>query len=160
MLGASAGVFAIVVGAATLMPNYTIYLLLLGPVKIKYIAIFYVLLSFFNVPGENAGGAIAHLGGAGLGFLYVKQIQKGNDLGGWIFSVIGFFKSFFIRQPKIKVTYNSGKKTETKSKANKGTPSPAPNQAEIDSILDKISTSGYESLSKSEKQKLFNASKK
>lgn len=159
MLGASAGVFAIVVGAAAFMPNYTMYLLLFGPVRIKYIAIFYVLLSFFNVPGENAGGAIAHLGGAAIGFVYIRQLQKGNDLGGWVISTIAFFKSFFVRQPKIKVTYNSGKSSK-KYKPPKSKGAATPDQAEIDAILDKISSSGYESLSKDEKQKLFNASKK
>jgi membrane associated rhomboid family serine protease len=166
MLGASAGVFAIVVGAAVFMPNFTMYLLLFGPVRIKYIAIFYVLLSFFSLPGANAGGEIAHLGGAAIGFIYIKQLQKGNDIGGWIISSIAFVKSFFVRQPKIKVSYSSGDHASSKTKASgKGktsrtTDANMPNQAEIDTILDKISQSGYESLSKDEKQKLFNASKK
>src|SRR5690606_29429054 len=63
MLGASAGVYAIVVGAATLTPNTSFHLILLGPVKIKYIAIFYVLVAFANSSGSNAGGELAHLGG-------------------------------------------------------------------------------------------------
>ena len=75
MLGASAGVFSIVVGSATLLPNYTFYLLLLGPVRIKYIALFYVLLSFLDVTGNNAGGEIAHLGGAFIGYLYLSLIH-------------------------------------------------------------------------------------
>ena len=62
MLGASAGVFSVVVGSATLLPNYTFYILFLGPVRIKYIVFFYVLLSFLDVTGNNAGGEIAHLG--------------------------------------------------------------------------------------------------
>lgn len=162
MLGASAGVFAIVVGAAVFMPNYTLYLLLFGPVRIKYIAIFYILLSFFSIPGANAGGSIAHLGGAAIGFFFIRQLQKGNDLGSWIFRLINFVKSFFVRQPKIKVSYSSGKARPHQGgvKDKKKKSSPAPDQAEIDSILDKISQSGYESLSKAEKQKLFNASKK
>jgi membrane associated rhomboid family serine protease len=166
MLGASAGVFAIVVGAAVFMPDYTMYLLLFGPVRIKYIALVYVLLSFFSIPVENAGGNIAHLGGAAIGFIYIKQLQKGNDFGGWITKIISFFKSFFIRQPKIKVSYSSGDQPGSKSKGSQKKKSAksgganVPNQAEIDIILDKISQSGYESLSKEEKQKLFNASKK
>ncbi len=159
MLGASAGVFAVVVGAAVFMPNYTMYLFLFGAVRIKYIAIFYVLLSFFNVPGSNAGGAIAHLGGAAIGYLYIVQLKKGNDFGNWILQIIAFVKSFFVRRAKIKVTYSSPKrKSSTAYKP--GKKQTTPDQAEIDSILDKISQSGYESLSKDEKQKLFNASKK
>ena len=166
MLGASAGVFAVVVGAATFMPNYTIFLMFIGPVRIKYIAIFYVILAFAQTTGANAGGELAHLGGAAIGFIYIKQLQHGNDLGKWIHSFFAFIKSFFVRQPKVKVTYRKSSKSKNKS-AEKGQttasgsrPLDSTSQEEIDAILDKISHSGYESLSKEEKQKLFNASKK
>jgi len=163
MLGASAGVFAIVVGAAVFMPNYTFFLLFLGPVKIKYIAIFYVFMSFIGSTGGNAGGEIAHLGGALVGWLYITQLNKGSDLGGWVISFISFVKSMFKPQPKIKVTHRGGSRRPSKKAAttteSSSSASSTP-QAEIDAILDKISQSGYESLSKDEKQKLFNASKK
>jgi len=160
MLGASAGVLAIVVAAAVFMPDYTMYLLLFGPVRIKYIAVFCVLILFIIHVRDNPGGQIAHLGGAGIGFLYIRQLQKGNDLGAWVISVLGFFKSFFIRQPKIKVSYSSGKRPKaTSSQGKRASKGSVPDQAEIDTILDKISQSGYESLTKAEKQKLFNASK-
>ena len=162
MLGASAGVYAIVVGAATFMPNYTFFLLFLGPVKIKYIALFYVILSFANTVGSNAGGELAHLAGAGIGFLYITQLKNGSDIGVWVIDVMDFFKSFFIRQPKIKVTHRSekSKKRASAKSAARNQKSTNVEQDEIDAILDKISQSGYESLSKEEKQKLFNASKK
>ena len=79
MVGASAAIFAIMVGSATLLPDYTFYLLFLGPVKIKYIAGVYIFLSFLGSVGENAGGEIAHLGGALMGFVYIKQLQAGVD---------------------------------------------------------------------------------
>ncbi len=165
MLGASAGVYAIVVGAATFMPNYTFFLLLIGPVKIKYIALFYVILSFSQTIGSNAGGELAHLAGAGLGYLYIVQLRKGNDLGTWVIDAMNFFKSFFVKQPKIKVTHRSGARRPSKKPRSTAGSSASPkatvaDQDEIDAILDKISQSGYESLSKEEKQKLFNASKK
>lgn len=169
MLGASAGVYAIVVGAATFMPNYTFFLLFIGPVKIKYIALFYVVLSFASTTGNNAGGELAHLGGALLGFLYIKQLQQGNDFGRWISSSLNAMKRLFIRQPKIKVSYKkesskwgsytTGFTSTKKSTTKKTSTSSTVSQAEIDAILDKISDSGYESLSGDEKQKLFNASK-
>ncbi len=160
LVGASAGVFGVVVGAATFMPNYTFFLLFLGPVRIKYIAIFFVFTSFINSKGFNAGGEIAHLGGAIIGYLYIKQLQRGTDIGNWVMGIIGFFKSFFTRQSKIKVSYSKGgSATRSKPKA-KAANSSKVEQEEIDAILDKISQSGYESLSKEEKQKLFNASKK
>jgi len=148
MLGASAGVFSVVVGSATLLPNYTFYLLFLGPVRIKYIALFYVLLSFLDVTGNNAGGEIAHLGGAFIGFLYIKQLQNGINMGEGIINFINYFSS---EKRKTK-----RKADNVSSESNRESIS----QDEIDKILDKISDSGYSSLSKKEKEKLFNASKK
>jgi membrane associated rhomboid family serine protease len=162
MLGASAGVYAIVVGAATFMPNYTFFLIFIGPVRIKYIALFYVILSFANTTGNNAGGELAHLGGALIGFLYIKQLQNGNDWGSWISTSVNSFKRLFTREPKIKVSYkkqnSSWANYTSKSTAGKKAAKDV-SQQEIDDILDKISDSGYESLSADEKQKLFNASK-
>ena len=147
MLGASAGVFSIVVGSATLLPNYTFYLLLLGPVRIKYIALFYVLLSFLDVTGNNAGGEIAHLGGAFIGYLYIRQLQNGVNMGEGIIKILNFFN----KEKSIKdQTKSSSIKDENEDIS----------QDEIDKILDKISDSGYSSLSNKEKEKLFNASKK
>lgn len=159
LIGASASVFAIVVGAATLMPDHQFYLMFLGPVKIKYIAIFYVFMSFFGAIGSNAGGDIAHLGGALMGFVYVKQLQRGIDLGGWAQSALEFIRSFFVRS-KVKVTHRGASGTRTRKGSGAATKPAASGipQNEIDAILDKISEKGYESLSKEEKQKLFNAS--
>ena len=165
MLGASAGVYAIVVAAATFMPNYTFFLLLVGPVKIKYIAFFYIVLSYASTVGANAGGNFAHLAGAGIGFLFVKQLQAGNDIGAWVIRFMNFVKSFFISQPNIKVSHRSNNKGTSKSKKRtvnvSGTTAngSSSDQAEIDAILDKISQSGYDSLTKEEQQKLFNASR-
>lgn len=164
LFGASAGVLAVVVGAATYFPDYTLHLLFIGPVRIKYIALVAVILSFVQSTGGNAGGELAHLGGALIGFVYMKQLQKGNDWGGWIISFISFIKSFFVKQSNIKVSYKKGasaSKSRTQStKTTAQTSSSKASQDEIDAILDKISERGYESLTKEEKQKLFNASKK
>jgi len=146
MLGASAGVFSVVIGSATLLPNYTFYLLFLGPVRIKYIALFYLLLSFFDVTGSNAGGEIAHLGGALMGYLYIRQLQNGVNMGKGIIDILNIFN-----KNKKEVISKEEKVKEMKKDIS---------QDEIDKILDKISDSGYASLSKNEKEKLFNASKK
>jgi hypothetical protein len=156
MVGASASINAIVVGAATLLPDYTFFLLFFGAVRIKYIASVIVFLSFLGTIGSNAGGNIAHLGGALMGFIYVKQLQVGVNWGGWITSTVDWVKSLFESRPKVKVTY---RKEEPKVKKPSTSTSKA-TQEEIDTILDKISDRGYESLSKEEKEKLFNASKK
>lgn len=156
MVGASAAVDAIVVATAVLLPNYTFFLLLIGPVKIKYIAAVVVFLSLLGTVGSNAGGNIAHLGGALIGFIYIKQLQAGVNWGLWITVTIDWFKDLFKSKPKVKVTYRK----EDKATAKKRTPPNKASQAEIDAILDKISDRGYESLTKEEKEKLFNASKK
>ena len=146
MLGASAGVFSVVVSSATLIPNYTFHLLFIGPIRIKYIALFYVASSFFDITGNNSGGEIAHLGGALIGYLYIKQLQNGNNMGNPIIRILNFF-----HKPKT----NKSKDDYSYQNINKEI-----SQDDIDKILDKISESGYSSLSKSEKEKLFNASKK
>lgn len=157
MVGASAAVYATVVAAAVFMPNYTFFLLFLGPVRIKYIAAFYVVISFLGSTGGNAGGNIAHLGGALVGWLYISQLKGGTDIGAWVISFIAWVKSFFVSSPKIKVTHRGN---TASAKPRKSTAAGKTEQEEIDAILDKISHSGYDSLTKDEKQKLFNASKK
>jgi len=157
MVGASAAVYAIVVATASLLPNYTFFLLFFGPIRIKYIAAFYVVISFLGTTQSNAGGNIAHLGGALIGFVYLKQLQAGVNWGGWITFTLDWLQGLFKSNPKVKVTYRSEAQKATKK--TKVTVSKT-SQAEIDAILDKISDRGYESLSKEEKEKLFNASKK
>ena len=142
VVGASASVMAIIIATATLLPNYTISLILLGPVKLKWIALFYIVIDFLGIAGANAGGEIAHLGGALLGFIYIKQIQRGHD---WIGAISKLFTS------KNKLTVVSHNRTQKRS-------SGAPRQDEVDRILDKISGSGYDSLTKQEKETLFRAS--
>ena len=157
MVGASAAVNAVVVACATLVPNYTFYLLFLGPVRIKYIAAFFIILSFIGTVGTNAGGNVAHLGGALIGYLYIRQLQAGVNWGGWVTVTLDWFKQIFKPDAKVKISYRSQRKRPKESRR----PSPDRiSQDEIDAILDKISAGGYESLTREEKEKLFNASKK
>ncbi|MFN6944576.1 MAG: rhomboid family intramembrane serine protease [Cytophagaceae bacterium] len=148
LIGASGSVYAIVVAAATLLPEYRFHLIFLGPVKIAYIAGFFIFISFLGMAGENAGGNIAHLGGALIGFLYIKQLKKGTDLGKPVSIVANWIQKLF-RPRHLKVSYrNNTSKSRSK----------VPDEQEIDAILDKISVSGYESLTQLEKEKLFKAS--
>ena len=142
VVGASASVMAIIVATATLLPDYSLNLILIGPVKLKWIALFYVIIDFLSIAGPNAGGEFAHLGGALFGFIYIKQLQRGND---WIGTITGIFKS----KSKMKVV----------SKNSDRNASGKPRQDEIDRILDKITESGYGSLSKQEREILSRASK-
>jgi membrane associated rhomboid family serine protease len=141
LVGASASVMAIIVATATLLPDYTIPLILIGPVKLKWLAIFFVILDLLGITGLNAGGELSHLGGALIGFVYIKQLQSGHD---WIDSIQKIFKP----KSKLKVvSTNPSKKSGD-----------LPRQEEIDLILDKISKTGYDNLSKQEKEILFRAS--
>jgi hypothetical protein len=171
MVGASASVFAIAVAMATQMPNFTFHLIFLGPVRIKYIVAVYVFISLLGAVGANAGGNLAHLGGALMGFVYIKSLQGGSDIGLWVTQFIDGLKGLFGRN-KVRVSYRKPEKEYEKTKTyyspfskskkeQQSTKTPGQvTQDEIDRILDKISESGYESLSKIEKEKLFNYSKK
>lgn len=152
-LGASAGVLAIVVAAATLLPHYTIMLFGIFAIQLRYIALFSVLIDFLSIPSSNAGGRIAHLGGALAGFLFIKYLKTNNAFTNAIHSVSSFFRNIF--KPKSKLTIHY--KADSKPKAST-TKSHKPNQADVDAILDKISRSGYNSLTQSEKDILAKAS--
>lgn len=134
-LGASASVLAIFVAIATKIPNYQINIPLIGFIKLKHIALFFIILDFLSIPKGNAGGHIAHIGGAIFGYIYIKQIQNKRK------SLFSDFISIF-KNPK-------NKKTKSKKEIN-----------EVDIVLEKISKSGYNSLNKKEKELLFKSSKK
>lgn len=155
-LGASASVMAVLIAAATYVPNFTVRLIFLGNVKLKYIALIYVVLDIISIPKGNSGGHIAHLGGALFGFIYISQLQKGKDLTAGFNRFLDSIKELFSFKRKMKVVYKSPKSRDDyqfneQKKAN---------QQKIDVILDKISKSGYDSLTGEEKAILFDASKK
>ena len=144
-IGASASVTAIIIATATLLPNYTIHLLLFGAVRLKWIALIYIVFDILQVSGSNAGGHIAHLGGAIFGFFFIKSLQKGKD---WSKP----FENLFKKKKKLKVVSKNYNPNPSKSNYQ-------PDQKTIDEILDKISQSGYEKLTAKEKEILFRASK-
>ncbi|HEV7380019.1 MAG TPA: rhomboid family intramembrane serine protease [Dyadobacter sp.] len=161
MLGASAAAFAVAVGASTLLPNYTFNLIFLGPIRIKFIALFYIILSLAQTVGPNAGGNLAHLGGAFVGYFFIKSLQNGTDMGKPIYALTNLWSGLFRKKPSMQVTYREKqvyKSTNVYTSTAASGTIETPDQTEIDTILDKISKSGYESLTKEEKQKLFKAS--
>ncbi|MBB3701471.1 rhomboid family intramembrane serine protease [Flammeovirga yaeyamensis] len=159
VVGASGSVLAIVVGAATIAPDYRINLLFIGPVKIKWLAAFYVVMSISGLTGGNAGGQMAHLGGIIMGFTYVKMLQKGTDLGAPFYAIENFFDNLLSPKKNLKVVYRRDKKSKSKTKAGKEN-TDQPTQSRVDEILDKISDKGYEGLTQEEKQILFKASQR
>jgi len=155
-IGASASVLAILVAIAVYMPEYTVHLVLFGKVKMKYIALIFVLIDLLSIEKENPGGHIAHLGGALFGFMYIILLKKNYNMFGFLNPIASFFKNLFKPKPKLKVEYKKGRPLTddeyTKVRADK--------QKIMDGILDKISKRGYDSLTKEEKEFLFSASNK
>lgn len=148
LVGASAAVMAIIIGIATYMPNYELNFRFIGFVKLWKVAGVFILLDVLQIPSSNAGGHLAHLGGALFGYLYMTQMRKGTNST----SIKNPFSSFFTKKSNLKTVYKSKKKT---TKRNTKT-----NQQKIDAVLDKISKSGYDSLNQEEKNLLFKQSKK
>ncbi|MUP46120.1 rhomboid family intramembrane serine protease [Gramella sp. BOM4] len=167
LMGASAGVMAVLIGIATYIPNMRVRLFLLGSVKFWWIAAFLVVIDIIQIPMGNAGGHLAHLGGAALGYLYTTQLQKGNDIGKWFENILDFFASLFKpkeKKARMRTVHRSGRTSNRQSKPSRsrtGSRSMNKNdkQKKVDAILDKISKSGYDSLSKAEKDFLFQAGK-
>jgi membrane associated rhomboid family serine protease len=157
-LGASASVMAIVVCISFFVPDYTVHLILIGPIKIKYIAIFFLVMDVAMIQSGNAGGHFAHLGGALWGFSYVKILKNGFDPS-LIFSY-EWISVFDINNKSRKTKF---KKVHVASKPvndDEYNRQRAAKQQQIDLILEKISRSGYSSLTKEEKEFLFNSSNK
>jgi len=153
-IGASASVMAIVIAIAAYVPNYTIHMLLLGRIRIIYVALVIFILTSAVDFSVNSGGKLAHIGGALFGYLYTLNIKKGRDIGTGLNRIIDFFATFFKPRKKLKVTY---KKPASDYDYNK---IKAEHQAKINQILDKISKGGYDSLTKEEKDTLFKESQK
>lgn len=161
LVGASAGVMAVLVGVATKVPDMRIRLMFIGAIKFWYIAAFLVLVDIIQIPFGNAGGHFAHLGGALFGYMYTKQLAKGNDIASGFENFMNGFFNLFNSTKKAKPTMKTVYK-KTSSSAYKAKVAPInkdEKQQKIDAILDKISTSGYDSLTKQEKDFLFHAGK-
>lgn len=156
--GASAAVFAVMVFIATYNPNAEMRVFMFN-IKLWQIAAFFVLKDLISLPAsDNAGGLMAHFGGAAFGFIYAKQLAKGNNIGAgferFMDSLVGYF-SPRKRRPFKKVHRNPGQSYSAKGRS--AAESKDEQQKKVDAILDKISKSGYESLSKAEKDYLFKA---
>lgn len=155
LVGASAGVRALLIFLCVYLPDNEVRILSFN-IKLLYIALVMIGFDFLGLVGANQGGNIAHLGGALLGYLYAVQFKNGKDLGsGFNKFVSGIVSVFKTKSPLKTVHKRASKSSVTKSaefsELNK--------QNQIDLILDKISKSGYESLTKEEKEFLFRAGK-
>ncbi|QIH39624.1 rhomboid family intramembrane serine protease [Flavobacterium sp. Sr18] len=159
IVGASAAIMAILVATTTYYPLMDLRLLIIGNVKLWHVTAVIIIIDLMQLRSENMGGHISHLSGAFFGFIFIKLLQNGTDLSVGVSRVITFFANLFKKNtstPFKKVHKNYSKPVEktvskivTKDKS----------QQQIDEILDKISQSGYDSLTKEEKEFLFKVGK-
>ena len=159
IVGASAAIMAILVATTTYHPLMDLRLLIIGNVKLWHVTAVIIFIDLVQLRSENMGGHISHLSGALFGFIFIKLLQNGTDLSRGVSRFFGFFANLFQKNkttPFKKVHKNYTKpvgksipKIITKDKS----------QQQIDEILDKISQSGYDSLTKEEKEFLFKVGK-
>lgn len=157
MVGASASILAIVVATAVREPNYAVQFMFVGTVRLKYVALFMIVLDLLLMTSGNAGGHIAHLGGALAGWWFAAGISDGHDATKWINRALDFLAGNWKparRKPKMKVHYGDKQKDYDFNARKKA------QSEKIDRILDKLRKSGYGSLTEEEKKRLFDASKK
>lgn len=158
LIGSSASVIAIVVATAWRMPEYRVGLLFIGQVALKWIAAFTVLLSLLNIPGENAGGNTAHLGGALAGMAYGIAMGRGHDITRPVNVLIDRIVDVWKRLTALKS--KESPRSIRNDAAPRGTQSRTADRADMDSILDKIKKSGYSSLTADERKRLFDVSRR
>lgn len=153
-IGASASVMAVVIAIAAYVPDYTVNLFLLGRIKLKYMALAIFVLTSFMDFSVNSGGKLAHIGGAIFGYIYTLNLRQGRDFGRGINKLIDHIITIFKPKKKMKVTYKKPSDDYNYNKIK------SEHLTRINSILDKISKGGYDSLTKEEKETLFKESQK
>ncbi|WP_035667797.1 rhomboid family intramembrane serine protease [Flavobacterium sp. 83] len=159
IVGASAAIMAILVATTTYHPLMNVRLLLIGNVKLWHITFVIIVIDLMQFRLENTGGHISHLSGAFFGFIFIKLLQNGVDLSKIVSRFLGFFSNLFSKSSStpFKAVHKNYNKPAEKSTSRIITKDKA--QQQIDEILDKISQSGYDSLTKEEKEFLFKAGK-
>ena len=155
LMGASASVMAIVFAISFYRKEIEIHLLLFGRIKLIYLALFTFVIDLLAMTSDNAGGHIAHIGGALFGIWFASRYAQGKDLTAPINRLIDKLVNLGKRKPKMSVTYGGRSNKDWEYNARK-----QQQAANIDAILDKLKRSGYGSLSTDEKKQLFDASKK
>ena len=156
LIGASAGVRALLIFLCAYLPNNEVRFFTFN-IKLRYIGIALVAFDLFGLMGTNQGGNVAHLGGVMLGYFYAVQLRKGHDIGSGFQGVIDWFGNLFQSKKTMRTVHKS--KSSKVAGHNKKDFNEFSKQKKIDLILDKISKSGYESLTTEEKQFLFKVGK-
>ncbi len=157
LVGASGAIMAVLIATAAYAPFMLLRMPLIGIVKLWHVAFVIILLDLVQMPLENTGGHLAHLGGAVFGFIYIKLLQLGTDLTKPFSLFLDYFATLF--KPQKKTPFKKVHRNTPKNSVNSFQEPKNVTQKKIDEILDKISKSGYDSLTKEEKEFLFKAGK-
>lgn len=160
LIGSSASVIAIVTATAIMAPDYRMNLLFLGAVSLKWIAIVTIGIDLLSVTGSNAGGHIAHLGGAAVGAIFALGLKRGHDITAPLNSLIDAIVNLFRRRPKVRPARFRASGAPSAPRPKAPSAASAADQAELDKILDKIKKSGYSSLTADERARLFDVSRR
>jgi membrane associated rhomboid family serine protease len=158
LVGASGAIMTVLVATTTYQPLMSIRLLIFGTIKLWYLTVAILIINLLEIFGQNTGGIVAHLGGALFGFMYVKLLQNGTDMSLLVTKISSFFGNLFDKKtatPFKKIHKNKTVATKTNPRVEMVDKK----QQQVDEILDKISASGYDSLTAREKEFLFNAGK-
>jgi membrane associated rhomboid family serine protease len=157
MVGAGASVMSVAVATTTLAPDYRIFQMINGGIPLWVLTLIFVAIDFAFVASSNGAVSLAHLSGALMGFIFIKQLQKGNDWGEWMTSLLYWFDNLFSPEKKVndnkqkeRIYYQSSGKPFTKK--------PNITQQRVDELLDKINQKGYHFLTDEEKAFLEKAS--
>ena len=157
LIGASAGVTAIFIFICAYMPYQEVRVLFFN-VKLWQLGVFFILTDLIQIPNGNAGGHLAHIGGGILGFVYANKLKEGQDIGRFFDSVLSSLSKVFTRtKSPLKTAYKNNKSASSQGVTTAY--KEREQQKKIDAILDKISHSGYDSLTKEEKDFLFSSGK-
>jgi membrane associated rhomboid family serine protease len=150
LLGASAAIISILIATAFRDPNRNIYLLLIGRIPLKYLALFMVISYIIGISTSNAGGNLAHLGGALMGWVYFIALKRGLDITSFLTSFFNFGKQLLKKEKKVKIVHRQPPRDDYEYNRQK-----AADHIELNRILDKIGKEGYNSLTREEKETLF-----
>ena len=156
-LGAGASVMAVALAATTLAPDYRIFPMINGGIPLWVLTLIFVAVDYATIASSNGSFAVAHLAGGAIGFLFIKQMQRGNDWGDWMIRFMNWVNDLFNPEKKIQkkpFAQQNFYKTERKPFEK----IPRITQQKLDEILDKINQDGYQSLSVEEKEFLKKAS--
>ena len=159
LVGASGAVMAILFAVAAYAPMMVVRLIVIGNVKLWHIALVLLIIDLVQLSVSNTGGHLAHIGGAFFGYLYIAALKNGTDITSWVKTMLDKIERLFVRKPKTPFKAVHKNFTVKKKDVASRIVTKSRTQQQIDEILDKISKSGYDSLTTEEKEFLFRAGK-